>query len=142
MVTATSGVEFVAPGAPAGAGDDMRPLLDASRVHPAARSRIARDHRETVDEVQRSIERHAVVVIGMRQNPYPKRARKALHKAGIAHEYLEYGSYFSDWHRRLALKLWSGWPTLPMVFVKGVLVGGADDLAHLIDSGELKRLLA
>jgi glutaredoxin-related protein len=38
--------------------------------------------------------------------------------------------------------MWSGWPTLPMVFVKGQLVGGADDLQKLIDSGELRRLLA
>jgi glutaredoxin-related protein len=29
-----------------------------------------------------------------------------------------------------------------MVFVKGQLVGGADDLQRLIDSGELQRLLA
>jgi glutaredoxin-related protein len=29
-----------------------------------------------------------------------------------------------------------------MVFVKGSLVGGADDLQRLIDSGELQRLLA
>jgi len=39
------------------------------------------------------------------------------------------------------LKLWTGWPTLPMVFVRGALVGGADDLAKLIASGELKRML-
>jgi len=43
---------------------------------------------------------------------------------------------------RLALKMWTGWPTFPMVFVKGMLIGGADDLAKLIASGELKRLLA
>ena len=35
----------------------------------------------------------------------------------------------------------TGWPTLPMVFVRGSLVGGADDLIKLIDSGELKQLL-
>ena len=29
-----------------------------------------------------------------------------------------------------------------MIFVNGVLVGGADDLKKLIDSGELKTLLA
>jgi glutaredoxin-related protein len=78
----------------------------------------------------------------MRHNPFPRKARKALQAAGIAHEYLEYGSYFSDWRRRNALKMWSGWPTLPLVFVKGTLVGGADDLVALIDSGELKRMLA
>lgn len=38
--------------------------------------------------------------------------------------------------------MWTGWPTLPMVFVKGVLVGGADDLEKLIARGELKALLA
>ena len=46
------------------------------------------------------------------------------------------------WRRRTALKMWTGWPTFPMVFVKGMLIGGADDLAKLIASGELKRLLA
>jgi len=35
--------------------------------------------------------------------------------------------------------MWSGWPTFPMVFVKGVLVGGADDVARLIKSGELSK---
>ena len=38
--------------------------------------------------------------------------------------------------------MWTGWPTLPIIFVKGVMIGGADDLARLIDSGELDRLLA
>ena len=78
----------------------------------------------------------------MAQNPYPRKARKALAAAGVPYHYLEYGSYLSLWRQRNALKMWTGWPTLPMVFVKGVLVGGADDLVRLIDSGELKRLLA
>ena len=32
--------------------------------------------------------------------------------------------------------------TFPMIFVKGVLIGGAADLDRLIDSGELARMLA
>ena len=35
----------------------------------------------------------------------------------------------------------TGWPTFPMVFAKGVLVGGAQDLDKLVSSGELQRLL-
>jgi monothiol glutaredoxin len=35
----------------------------------------------------------------------------------------------------------SGWPTIPQVFVKGELVGGADITQELAASGELKRLL-
>ena len=38
--------------------------------------------------------------------------------------------------------MWTGWPTFPMVFVKGTLVGGATDLQALIDSGEFKKMLA
>jgi monothiol glutaredoxin len=92
--------------------------------------------------VQAALAQHAVVVVGMSGNPFCRKARKALGSAGVAHHYLEYGSYFSEWRRRNALKMWAGWPTLPMVFVKGTLVGGAEDLARLIASGELKRLLA
>ena len=75
------------------------------------------------------------------QNPFPRRARRALDAAGIAHHDLDYGNYFGGWRRRNALKMWTGWPTLPMVFVRGALVGGASDLNKLIATGELKRLL-
>jgi len=119
-----------------------RPVLDESHIHPAIRDRIAHHHQDTLREVQDAIARHPVVVVGMRRNPYPRKARKALEAAGVAHHYLEYGSYFSGWRLRTALKMWSGWPTLPMIFVNGTLIGGADDLARLIASGELKRLLA
>ena len=70
-----------------------------------------------------------------------RRARKALEAAGIAFHYLEYGSYFSEWRRRNALKMWTGWPTFPMVFVRGNLVGGGKEIEALIASGELKRTL-
>ena len=119
-----------------------RSILDEARIHPAIRDRIASNHADIVAEVQAAIAAHSVVVVGMAMNPFPKKARRALAAAGVAHQYLEYGSYFGDWHRRNALKMWTGWPTFPMVFVKGTLVGGATDLQKLIDSGELKRLLA
>jgi glutaredoxin-related protein len=78
-----------------------------------------------------------VVVVGMKQNPHVKRVRKALTAQGVRFHYLEYGSYFSEWRRRNALKMWSGWPTFPMVFHQGVLVGGADETEALLRSGEI-----
>jgi monothiol glutaredoxin len=81
------------------------------------------------------------VIVGMKQNPFPKKARRGLDAAGVPHRYLEYGSYFGDWRRRNALKMWTGWPTFPMVFVKGVLIGGAAELERLIRNGELKKTL-
>jgi glutaredoxin-related protein len=119
-----------------------RSVLDEAQIHPAVRERVASYQAALVQEVQTAMRQHAVVVVGMAQNPYPRKARKALDAAGVPYHYLSYGSYFSDWRRRNALKMWTGWPTFPMVFVKGMLVGGADDLAKLIDSGELRRLLA
>jgi monothiol glutaredoxin len=115
-----------------------RPILDESRIHPAIRNRIATNHADIVDEVKAAIAANEVVVVGMGINPAPRKARRILDAAGIAHKYLGYGSYLSQWRRRNALKMWTGWPTFPMVFVKGVLVGGASDLAKLIRSGELK----
>lgn len=119
-----------------------RPVLDELHIHPAIQAKIANHEQAIVREVQNAVAQHAVVVVGMGMNPFPKKARKALDTAGVAYQYLEYGNYFNTWRSRNALKMWTGWPTLPMVFVKGTLVGGATDLAHLIDSGELKKMLA
>jgi monothiol glutaredoxin len=116
-----------------------RPILEEAKIHPAVREKVANYRSDMVREVQAAIAGSDIVVVGMKQNPAPRKARKALDAAGIEYRYLEYGSYFSMWRRRLALKMWTGWPTFPMVFVKGVLVGGADDVIKLIASGELKK---
>lgn len=114
-----------------------RPVLDESRIHPAIRERVARWNSAIVAEVKAAAATNQVLVVGMRINPYPLLARRALDAAGIPYKYLGYGGYFSQWRPRSALKMWTGWPTFPMVFVKGVLVGGAGELERLIRSGEL-----
>lgn len=118
-----------------------RTILDESRLHPAIRDRVANLHADIVHNVQAAATSNPVLVVGMAGNPFCRRARKLLDGAGIAHKYLEYGSYLSEWRPRNALKMWTGWPTFPMVFVAGNLVGGADDLKELVTTGELKRLL-
>jgi len=119
-----------------------RPILDVERIHPAVQGKVAGFQQAIVQEVQAAVATHLVVVVGMAINPFPGKARRALDAAGVAHHYLEYGSYLSKWRERSALKMWTGWPTFPMVFVKGVLVGGAADVDKLLASGELKRILA
>src|SRR4029450_12296793 len=42
---------------------------------------------------------------------------------------------------RQELSALSGWPTIPQVFVKGELVGGADIVEELLESGELQTRL-
>jgi glutaredoxin-related protein len=119
-----------------------RPILDEARLHPAIRDKVANWNADIVHNVQAAAASNAVLVVGMGGNPNCRRARKALEAAGISHQYLEYGSYLSQWRPRSALKMWSGWPTFPMVFVRGALVGGATDLQRLIASGELQRMLS
>ncbi len=119
----------------------LRTLIDDALVHPAIHDRSKNWHADIVHNVQAASQSHPVLVVGMAQNPFCRRARKSLLAAGVPFHYLEYGSYFSQWKPRLALKMWTGWPSFPMVFVKGMVVGGATDLYGSIDSGELKRLL-
>jgi monothiol glutaredoxin len=118
-----------------------RPILEQSRIHPAIRQTIAGNNVDIIHEVEAAVASNAIVIIGMAQNPVPKKARKLLDGLGITYSYLEYGSYFSLWRRRNALKIWSGWGSFPMIFVKGTLIGGASDLQVLADSGELAKML-
>jgi glutaredoxin-related protein len=118
-----------------------RPILEETRLHPAIRDRVANLHADVVHNVQAAAASNTILVVGMAGNPLVRRARRLLANAGLAHHYLGFGSYLSQWRRRNALKMWSGWPTFPMVFAKGVLIGGHDELKRLIDSGELKRFL-
>ena len=117
-------------------------MIDRPSATPHVQEKQASFHADVVREVADAVLKDAVVVVGMQVNPHVKRARKALDEAGIAHTYLEYGGYHNRWKERLALKMWAGWPTFPQVFVKGVLIGGANETQHMLESGELQKLLA
>ena len=47
----------------------------------------------------------------------------------------------ADDELRQGIKEFSSWPTIPQLYVKGELVGGADIVREMYDSGELKELL-
>ena len=89
-------------------------------------------HADIVAEVDNAVRENRIVVVGMRWNDAVWQARRNLEKAGLEFKYIEYGSYTSDWRKRLALKMWTGWPTFPMVFVDQKLVGGNSDLKKLL----------
>ncbi len=118
-----------------------RSILEEGRIHPAIRDKVANLHADIVHNVQAAAASNRLLVVGMAGNPFCRKARRLLDAAGLAHQYLEFGSYLSQWRRRNALKMWAGWPTFPMVFAKGVLIGGASDLEQLLSSGELNRFL-
>jgi monothiol glutaredoxin len=67
------------------------------------------------------------------------RALEALREAGAPVTAVD---ILPDPQIRQELSALSGWPTIPQVFVRGELVGGADIVEELAESGELERKLA
>ena len=117
-----------------------QPLED--RAYPTALDAMSRYHTDVVEQVQHAVANHPVVIIGMAQNPHVRHARKALQDANIEFEYIEFGSYLSQWRPRLAIKLWSGWPTYPQVFVQGKLLGGYNETRKALQNGSLIQHLS
>jgi monothiol glutaredoxin len=66
------------------------------------------------------------------------RALQALRRAGASVTAID---VLPDPQIRQDLSAISGWPTIPQVFVKGDLVGGADIVEELEQSGELEPTL-
>jgi monothiol glutaredoxin len=66
------------------------------------------------------------------------RALRALREAGAPVTAVD---VLPDPSIRQELAEVSGWPTIPQVFVKGELVGGADITQELAESGELRTIL-
>ena len=66
------------------------------------------------------------------------RALRALKAAGAPITAVD---VLPDPRIRQELSALSGWPTIPQVFIKGELVGGADIVEELYESGELRQRL-
>jgi monothiol glutaredoxin len=67
-----------------------------------------------------------------------ERALRALRGAGAPFTAVD---ILPDPRIRQELSALSGWPTIPQVFVRGELIGGADIVEELAASGELERTL-
>ena len=47
----------------------------------------------------------------------------------------------ADQNLREGIKVFSDWPTIPQLYVKGEFIGGCDIVKEMYESGELKELL-
>jgi monothiol glutaredoxin len=96
------------------------------------------------EKIQDVIE-HEPVALFMKGTPQfvmcgnSDRALRALHSAGVTVTAVD---VLGDPAIRQELQAISGWPTIPQVFVKGELIGGADIVEELAASGELERKLS
>jgi glutaredoxin-related protein len=115
-----------------------RNILPEDRLHPAIQEKVAQNHRDIVEEVMAALAEHRTVVVGMTVNPSCKKARDLLEARGTPFKYLGYGGYTNNWRRRNALKMWTGWPTFPMCFHDGVLIGGYNHLKAFVEAGGIE----
>ncbi len=68
-------------------------------------------------------------------------SQRALHALRTAGAPVTAVDILPDPRFRQELSALSGWPTIPQIFVKGELVGGADIVEELAATGELERKL-
>ena len=116
-----------------------RSVLEESRIHSAIRDKIANHHADIVAEVEAAIAKHHVVVVAWRRTPCQRKRKCSMPQA--SRTTIWNTGALNNWRRRNALKMWTGWPTFPMVFVDHVLVGGAEDVV-LLKSGRTQKYAA
>ena len=98
---------------------------------------------ELRDQIKEIIE-HEPVTLLMKGTPQfvmcgnSDRALRALREAGAPVTAVD---VLPDPRIRQELSALSGWPTIPQVFIKGELVGGADIVEELHANGELAQKL-
>ena len=95
------------------------------------------------DEISKAISEHEVILFmkGRPEQPmcgFSARTVAALDALGASYAAVD---ILPDPRIRQELSAISNWPTIPQLFVKGELVGGADITEELAESGELTTLL-
>ncbi len=86
---------------------------------------------------------HPVVLFmkGTKQQPRCGFSAGAIEALGAVTDTFFDVDVLSDPELREGIKAFGNWPTIPQLYVKGELIGGADIINELSNSGELHRLL-
>ena len=95
------------------------------------------------DEIAKAISEHDVILFmkGRPEQPmcgFSARTVAALDALGASYAAVD---ILPDPRIRQELSAISNWPTIPQLFVKGELIGGADIVAEMYESGELAEVL-
>ena len=84
------------------------------------------------------------VVLFMKGTPlfpqcgFSSRAVAILDHCGVAYEGVD---VLQDMEIRQGIKIYSDWPTIPQLYVKGEFLGGSDIMMEMFEAGELQQLL-
>ena len=84
------------------------------------------------------------VVLFMKGTPlfpqcgFSSRAIAILDHCGVAYESVD---VLQDMEIRQGIKVYSDWPTIPQLYVKGEFVGGSDIMMERFEAGELQAMM-
>lgn len=98
---------------------------------------------DVMDRIKEQLSSHPVLLY-MKGTPYfPQcgfsgKAVQIMQECGTEFAYV---NIFEDEDVRQNLKIYSNWPTFPQLYINGELIGGADIMIEMHQSGELKPLL-
>ncbi len=97
------------------------------------------------ERIRQQVEGNPVVLYmkGSPQFPqcgFSSRSAQILKACGVT-EYLAV-NVLADPEVREGIKVFSSWPTVPQLYIKGQFIGGSDIMMELYEKGELQTLLA
>ena len=107
-----------------------------------AQNEIALFQQPFVEELQCMINNFEIVVVGVQLNSKSRQVSTLLQASEHDFKELYLRPWLMDRRKKLAVMLWSGWPTFPQVFIRGMLIGGEQELRRAIQNGELAHRLA
>lgn len=102
------------------------------------------DVQQRIDELVK----HNDIVLFMKGNAsfpmcgFSGRAVQLLKASGVDTRSLKTVNVLDDAEIREGIKVYSNWPTIPQLYIKGEFVGGADIMMEMYQSGELQQALA
>lgn len=94
----------------------------------------------TLESIRNTVESHDVVLY-MKGTPlFPQCGFSSLVSRVLQHMGVEYHSVnvLEDMDVREGIKVYSDWPTIPQLYVKGEFIGGCDIVKEMYETGELK----
>ena len=93
-------------------------------------------------KINELIKEHSVVLV-MKGNPkfpqcgFSSLACQILDASGANYHTVD---VLQDQEIREGIKVFSNWPTIPQLYVKGEFIGGSDIMREMYENGELKKV--
>ena len=97
----------------------------------------------TQEAIRKAVTENDVVLFMKGTPTFPQCGFSSVAARVLDHVGVEYAAVnvLEDHAVREGIKVYSDWPTIPQLYVKGEFVGGCDIIKEMFEAGELQQLL-